>query len=372
MIKPNEVKDLAVQKAEENMKFRSFLKENADAKELDRQFLRLHNVIFTKYDCSKCRNCCKEYEISIPKRDLEKDAKKMSITKDEFVNLYLDYDKAREEYIVNGKPCRFLESDGTCLLGDCRPRNCKEYPFTNKADRLGSLYSILDSVEVCPAVFEIYEHLKEEYGFAGKGEASEASKKSILKSVDDFLDVFPPISESAAAIEYMLYCLDQTNEDFLDNFLTELNIAESEKNKISKEMITQANTQDDFFKLMRKPLSVSNKEKLINRLLDNEDDLFEFIKEKSIRNVQDHFIETALQFFLRCKRNPCSWICENYNDFRSEYMKSMLCMVLGIRGDFEHIVFLKEEALRFMSSYPKEKYEQGPLHGLHCLQERLK
>ena len=44
-------------------------------------------------------------------------------------------------------------------------KNCKKYPYTDQPDRWASLYSVLDVIEVCPVAFEIYERLKEEYGW---------------------------------------------------------------------------------------------------------------------------------------------------------------------------------------------------------------
>lgn len=51
---------------------------------------------------------------------------------------------------------------------DCRPENCKKYPYTNQPERLWSLYSVLEAVEVCPVAFEIYERLKCEYRFKAR------------------------------------------------------------------------------------------------------------------------------------------------------------------------------------------------------------
>lgn len=62
-------------------------------------------------------------------------------------------------------PCDFLEEDGSCKLGECKPENCKKFPYTNQPERISSLYGVLEVVEVCPVAFEIYERLKEEYGF---------------------------------------------------------------------------------------------------------------------------------------------------------------------------------------------------------------
>ena len=58
MIAPRKIKFEAKKKRNENYEFRIFLKGNADARELDEQFHRLHKELFAGYDCSRCRNCC--------------------------------------------------------------------------------------------------------------------------------------------------------------------------------------------------------------------------------------------------------------------------------------------------------------------------
>ena len=71
-------------------------------------------------------------------------------------------DKHEEGFTTRHKPCDFLQPDGNCLLGERRPRSCKEYPYTNKRDRIGSLLSMLENAEVCPVVYEIIERLKQD------------------------------------------------------------------------------------------------------------------------------------------------------------------------------------------------------------------
>lgn len=51
---------------------------------------------------------------------------------------------------------------------------------------------------------------------------------------------------------------------------------------------------------------------------------------------------------------------ENYRDFKSEYLKSMLCLVLGFRGNIDMIEFLIKEAERLEREYPNESFDQGP------------
>lgn len=165
MIPPRKLKYWTAKKRNENIDFRTFLKCNADEKELDKQFLELHEELFAGYDCSKCRNCCKVYYGMIPKEDIERDAAYLKVSPKEFISSYLIKRETDEEYQTKHKPCDFLEADGTCRLGTCRPENCKRYPYTDQPERLQSLYSVLDVIEVCPVAFEIWERLKGIYGF---------------------------------------------------------------------------------------------------------------------------------------------------------------------------------------------------------------
>ena len=165
MIAPRKLKYWTEKKWNENIEFRTFLKCNADEGELDRQFLKLHQELFAGYDCSKCRNCCKMYYGTIPEADIERDAAYLKVSPEEFISGYLVKEENDEGYQTKHKPCDFLETDGTCSLGECRPENCKKFPYTDQPERLRSLYSVLDVIEVCPVAFELWERLKEIYGF---------------------------------------------------------------------------------------------------------------------------------------------------------------------------------------------------------------
>lgn len=96
----------------------------------------------------------------------------MNMTKEQFLDFFLE-DKQTEDgaetYRTKHVPCDFLQEDGNCRLGDCKPENCVKYPYTNQPKRLESLYRVLDAVSVCPVAFEIYERLKEEYDFEAGG-----------------------------------------------------------------------------------------------------------------------------------------------------------------------------------------------------------
>lgn len=168
MLQPDEVKVEARKKEKENYKFRTYLKAHADEEELDRQFLQLHKELFEGYDCSECRNCCKMYKGSIPEEDIERDAIYLGITPEKFVNIFLEKEEYGIGYHTKHRPCDFLQDDGNCKLGDCKPDSCKKYPYTDQPERLSCLLGMVDSVKVCPVVFEMFERLKKEYNFRRK------------------------------------------------------------------------------------------------------------------------------------------------------------------------------------------------------------
>ena len=168
MIHPDKVRVEAKKKEDENFKFRSYLKGHADEDELDRQFLNLHKELFADYDCSKCRNCCKMYKGSIPEEDIGRDAQYLGITPEQFVDAYLEKEEHEMNYQTKHQPCDFFQEDGNRKLGDCKPDSCKKYPYTAQPERLSSLLSVLDVIEICPVAFEVFEGLKKEYRFRAR------------------------------------------------------------------------------------------------------------------------------------------------------------------------------------------------------------
>ena len=92
LISPDEVKAKAKSKENENYAFRTYLKMHADPLKLDEQFRKLHEELFSGYDCSQCRNCCKMYCGMIPQEDIEKAAGQFSMSGKDFVERFLEYD----------------------------------------------------------------------------------------------------------------------------------------------------------------------------------------------------------------------------------------------------------------------------------------
>lgn len=179
------------------------------------------------------------------------------------------------------------------------------------------------------------------------------------KEVKVFLDSHRDFEISAAKLEYSLFLYkDKDIEREILNSLGEQTLSEVDI-KIAS-LISEATNGEELLRLMRKQMSGLNRYNLRQKLLANEDIVISLIKEKSLSNMQDYFIENALYFFLRCKTNVSNWFVENYEHFKSEYLKSMFCLILGFRGDKELIPFLINEAKRFERLYPDETFDQGP------------
>jgi len=162
VIAPQNVYMEAKKRENENLRFRSFLKNHADEDELDRYFLELHKELFAGYDCCKCGNCCRAFSTALSDKEITAIAKSLSLERQEFITRFLVEGMGGWELPA---PCWFLGVDGKCQIQDCKPVECKGFPYTDRPERLWSLYSILSSAEVCPVVFEILERLKKLYHF---------------------------------------------------------------------------------------------------------------------------------------------------------------------------------------------------------------
>lgn len=164
MIAVENLKYWAHKKEKENYRFRTFLKANAKPEKLDEQFKKLHKKYFAEYDCSVCHNCCKECCGTIPNEDIEADAEFLGLAKSDFMMKYLKDEPNAEGYYTKNQPCDFLQ-ENVCILEEHKPTSCKNYPYTDRDNRIGSLLSIIDNTSICPVVYEIIEELKSIYNF---------------------------------------------------------------------------------------------------------------------------------------------------------------------------------------------------------------
>lgn len=120
-------------------------------------------------------------------------------------------------------------------------------------------------------------------------------------------------------------------------------------------------------KYMRKPMSGPCRAILLRRVLAFEADTLPLAEDLALRSVQDDFIDSFTGILCYSHKNPCPWVVENYGKIRSEFLKSQLCLILGIRGTPKYIDFLINEVDRLEGKSREDSLEQGPLVALNLL-----
>jgi len=163
MIEPSLVYDAAIEKESENAEFLAYLKRHAAPAELDSQFIRLYDELFSGYDCCKCNNCCRIYAIALRADEADAIAAYLGLSLSDFTEKY-HIEPASGCYRLDG-PCPFLCADGKCLIHACKPTVCRNYPYLNRPDSMGRLINVISFTKECPVVFELVERLKDIYSF---------------------------------------------------------------------------------------------------------------------------------------------------------------------------------------------------------------
>lgn len=147
-------------KLKDNRRFFKRLK-NIKSSFLDKAIQSLHDEVFENTDCLACANCCKTTSPMFTDRDIIKIAKHLRLKPSVFYDKYLRTDEDKD-YVLKSLPCTFLLNDNSCSIYKVRPKACREFPHTNRRKQTQLLKLTEKNVEVCPAVYEIIEKLKEE------------------------------------------------------------------------------------------------------------------------------------------------------------------------------------------------------------------
>lgn len=128
---------------------------------------------------------------------------------------------------------------------------------------------------------------------------------------------------------------------------------------------------DELLRLMRQSAASVDRHILHRGLLRMEGEVIEPIKQRVLTTMLDEFVTNSTRFLAACTEDVTGWIREQYGNVRSPYMQSMLCLVLGIRGDLSQVPFLFEQVERFEREFGESQYNQGPLLALSELEERF-
>lgn len=138
-----------------------------------------------------------------------------------------------------------------------------------------------------------------------------------------------------------------------------------------KEMILAEQNPGMIFQLLRKKLDGINRPVLIERALEFEGEILPMVVEKLVRSNHDTFIDNAIQLLAWCKKDYSPLLQERYVEFRSPYVQSLVCLVLGFRGKEDTVPWMLDKFFEMKKYYPDETYDQGPLFALHELSARF-
>jgi Fe-S-cluster containining protein len=153
------IKVLSKKREKANWEFRAFLKECLPER-LDALVHRLYQEISAAIDCTACANCCREIMPSFDQDDIDKFARGLGVSSNEFASEYLiSNDEAA--FTFRQAPCSFLH-DKRCRNYGARPNDCRSYPHLHKANIMGRLMGMVANYGICPIVFNVYERLKKE------------------------------------------------------------------------------------------------------------------------------------------------------------------------------------------------------------------
>jgi Fe-S-cluster containining protein len=148
---------------EENYQFLRSLKWRDYGYDPDELAAELHEQAFQIVDCNQCANCCKTMDIIIAPEDVERIAKHLDMATDDFVEGYLVAEEL-DQYSIKKKPCPFLGEDDRCTIYEACPKDCREYPHTDKEGFSFRTMQHADNSVTCPAVFWIVENMKKRSG----------------------------------------------------------------------------------------------------------------------------------------------------------------------------------------------------------------
>lgn len=151
--------ELAKSASAENKKFLQSLKKK-DPRKVDDAFHEKHEEVFQETDCLTCANCCKTTSPIFYQTDIERVAKALRMKPGDFIEKYLRVDEDND-YVLKSSPCPFLDGDNYCSVYESRPKACREYPHTDRKKMVQIMELTHKNTQVCPAVFEIVERIKE-------------------------------------------------------------------------------------------------------------------------------------------------------------------------------------------------------------------
>lgn len=164
-----QIRELAQEKADENWRFREFLKSQCDLEpdEIDRRVFDTTRRVWAGIDCTSCANCCRQVKASFSEGEVTRLARRIGMKRRQFIERYLERTEVNTEnpWQTRTKPCLFLK-DNLCSVYEDRPADCSGYPYLYEPAFVFRTMAMIDRTSTCPIVYEVMEDLKKSLGFS--------------------------------------------------------------------------------------------------------------------------------------------------------------------------------------------------------------
>ena len=164
-----QIRQQAERKEDENWRFRAFLKTqcNLEPDEIDSRVFAATRRVWAGIDCTKCANCCREVKPGFSEEEVDRLARRLAITRQQFIETYLERSEPHCEkpWTTRATPCPFLK-DNLCSVYEDRPADCSGYPYLYQPEFVCRTLGMIERTLTCPIVYEVMEELKKSLGFS--------------------------------------------------------------------------------------------------------------------------------------------------------------------------------------------------------------
>lgn len=144
-----------------------------------------------------------------------------------------------------------------------------------------------------------------------------------------------------------------------------------EKIGTEKAMIEVQDDPEILLQLLRKKIDTLNQTTLLDKVLEHELDILPKVADKLIRSDHDTFIENAVRLLAKSEVDYSSILQERFDEIRSPYVKSLVCIIMGFRSDEVIIPWMMAQFELFKRLYPHDSFDQGALLELYELNARF-
>jgi uncharacterized protein len=163
-----QIRSQAELKEDENYRFRAFLKGKCrlHPEQIDEHVFAATRRVWAGIDCTKCANCCKEVRPTLSEEEVDRLARRLEISREQFIERYLVRSEPLDDnpWITRSTPCPFLK-ENRCSVYQDRPGDCSGYPYLYKEDFVARTLGMIERTFTCPIVYEVMEEVKRSTGF---------------------------------------------------------------------------------------------------------------------------------------------------------------------------------------------------------------